>query len=108
MTQIQWLVGGLMVAILVFATLAFRVLHAPPQLTYRTDATDWSQLETRLNFLGTGGWELVAIQPDRSDPKIVWSTFLRQGSARAYRATDVPDEKEGGRGPVPAYHEGPL
>ena len=105
MTVREGLVGGLLIGVLVCSALAFRVLHAPWRMSYRTEATEWSQLETRLNYLGIGGWELVALAPDRSNPKIVWATLLRRGSARALRRGPPPREKKKGRGEVPAYNE---
>ena len=103
-----WLVAVLLVAIGALASIMFRLEHAPANWEYRTEQVDWSQLETKLRFLGTGGWELMAVSPDKTRPDRLWATLRRRGSAPSYRRAPPPNEKDKGRGPVPQYRESPI
>jgi hypothetical protein len=102
------MVGSLIVACAVLLTFAFRIDHPAKAWEHRTVAVVWDQLEPRLSYLGSGGWELLAVSVDKNDPNVVWATMRRRGSAPAYRQAPVDTSKKKGRGAVPQYRESPL
>ncbi len=108
MTARDALMATFVVANIALAAVAFRVEHEPSNWDYREDDIEWSQLQTRLDYLGSGGWELIALARDRKDPARVWGTYRRRGRPPGYRKAPPPPPKQKGRGPTPVYHESPL
>ncbi len=99
----HWLIAGLLVTNAILAVAVVRPRERTTGYQHRIEAIGRASLHTKLNWLGSHGWELVDVTPVKGDRTRVWATLRRRGSSPVSPSAVAPEKK--GKGGVPLYYE---
>ncbi len=100
--------AGLIAGCLVFAGLSVHVEHAAVRPIHRLVTIPRAELQGWLNHHGSRGWELIELEPTRTEDSEVVAVFRRSGLAPSVSAPPPPPAKKKGDGRAPTYEEPSL